>query len=161
MSLIGMELLGDKELINKFHKLSDMAARRVMLPATRKGLQPIKADAKERVSKRSGMLEKAIISKASVNRKNENVIGKVEVSKKKVGTYGKGYPAGRQGKKHQPSKIAHLVEFGTKNAKPHPFMRPALDSKGQVALGIIRKEAGEKMDKVARELEAKGKVAYR
>jgi len=39
-----------------------------------------------------------------------------------------------------------LVEFGTRNAAPHPFMRPAVDAKGAASIDRFRVSLGENID---------------
>lgn len=38
------------------------------------------------------------------------------------------------------SRYAHLVEFGSRHARAQPFMRPAIDAKGESAIAVISHE---------------------
>jgi HK97 gp10 family phage protein len=40
-------------------------------------------------------------------------------------------------KKGHGSRIAHLVEYGTVRVAPQPFIRPAIDSKGEEAIALM------------------------
>lgn len=135
------QLVGDKALIKKLQYLSDKAAKKVMLPAIRKGLKPIKAEAKKRVPVKSGLLKKAISASARSTRDGDKVTGKVYVNPKVQGVDAKG-------KKHKPYKIAHIIEFGSVKTPAIPFLRPALDDKSDEAKQIITKEAKINLDKV-------------
>jgi len=50
----------------------------------------------------------------------------------------------------QPARYAGLVEFGTKHAKAHPFMRPARDYAKAEAMNRIEKRIIVEMEQLAR-----------
>lgn len=57
-----------------------------------------------------------------------------------------------------PLPYAHLIEFGSINNSPKPFMRPAWDAQQGVALDIIKRDLGTEIMKTA-ERAAKRKAA--
>ncbi|WP_257556419.1 HK97-gp10 family putative phage morphogenesis protein [Sphingobium sp. CFD-2] len=60
---------------------------------------------------------------------------------------GKGKPT-----RARPSRYAHFVEKGTEHSPARPFMRPAVDEKGQKAVETIRDTALKAIADVARKL---------
>jgi len=46
----------------------------------------------------------------------------------------------------QAAWYGRLVEMGTKTAAPHPFMRPAIDAKGNASIDKFRDELGGQID---------------
>lgn len=122
----GAELFGDKQLKKAFKELGEDAAKQVMRPAIRKALIPARRQAKKNVEphKRSGALRKAIWSKAGGKKKSTKAWGKIFVRSK---------PQEWEGKKINPVKYAHLIEFGTRKFRADPFMRRAMSqSRGAI-----------------------------
>jgi HK97 gp10 family phage protein len=140
-----IRLIGDKELAATLAEFRGNVALRVMRKAIVKGLVPIADAAKRLAPERSGELKRAIIRRVS-----KKAVGRVMVDPKREITY--------QGKKYRPSKIAHLVEFGTKAAAAKPFLRPALDSQKSAALAAVTAEARAQLEKEAAKAAAKGKT---
>ena len=136
MSLI--KLVGDKELERELNKLEGKMIRRVIKPAIRTGLTPIQKQAKANVPVEDGFLREEI---------------KKHVGKK--GTWGRVYVdsatyAGADGKRKNPNKYAHLVEFGTKHKAPRPFLRTAREAKQGEALQRMANSARKKKAHAAR-----------
>lgn len=50
---------------------------------------------------------------------------------------------------------AMMQEFGTVHHPPQPYMRPAIDSQAQTAIGIIQRELGAEIEKSAQRLARK------
>lgn len=44
---------------------------------------------------------------------------------------------------------AHMIEFGTVNMEPRPYMRPAFDAKSGEAVAIIARDMGKEIDRAA------------
>jgi HK97 gp10 family phage protein len=124
---MSIELIGDKQLFKALLELTNDSAIRVMRPSISKALTPVKRQAKQNVKphRQSGLLNKAISKKAGGKRRSSKAWGKIYIKSK---------PATWEGKKRNPVRYAHFLEFGTRNARAHPFMRTAMaSSKGQVA----------------------------
>ena len=130
------QIIGDKQLLANLNALAPKVKKRIMKPAMRKGGQVIAKRAKLKVKKRSGLLRKSIKAKST---KNGN--GRIFVDPKVEGEY--------KGKKVKPSKYAHLVEFGTRTAKAHPFLRPALNEGKDDAFKAVTAEAQKQFGKLA------------
>lgn len=95
------------------------------------GARIIRDDAKKRVRKKTGTLRKAIRAKAFRNSHKTTPGAFAAVDRKKA-------PHG------------HLVEFGTVNAPPHPYMRPAaVATKGQVTT-VVKKGLADGIDAIVR-----------
>lgn len=103
----------------------------VLQRAIRKGAALIVKEARKRVPVRSGELKKAI----AVNK-------------------GKARKAGRLfiGFRKPHSRRAHLTEFGTSTQPAQPFIRPALEKKGQAAIDAIGVALAKEIDKAAAKL---------
>ena len=50
---------------------------------------------------------------------------------------------------------AHMVEFGTRHSRARPFMRPALDAKGQAAVNAVQETLRIKVDQLVRESQSR------
>ena len=151
-------LIGDKELSAKLLRLNDMAVKKIMSPAIRRGLVVVKRVAKQKATpgnilsnEASGLMKKAI--KASARSKKHGIVGKIFIDPKVSGTV--------KGEKHVPAKIAHLVEFGhggSNPAPPHPFMRPALDETQSEVRQKITDEAKKRLPLVTKGMTRGGKI---
>jgi HK97 gp10 family phage protein len=117
-----LQLFGSRQLKRALKELGEDAAKQVMRKAIGKALLPARRQAKQNVKKhkRSGALQKAIWSKAGGKKKSTKAWGKIFVRSK---------PQEWNGKKINPVKYAHLIEFGTRKAPADPFMRMAMSQK--------------------------------
>ena len=82
-------------------------------------------------------LKAAIVAKANSKRGGE-ISASVGVAKKK---FAKGKRKGKS-----PRRYAHLVEFGTVNTAPQPFLRPAMDTQVDEIIEAVRKKMVEGID---------------
>ena len=127
MTVVGLDLRGDKALIKALAALEGSVNRRVIKGATLKAMKPVVKSAKDNVRPhdRTGQLRKSI------------------------GTKQKKYPSGimwtavgpRKGFKIDteqfgpvnPVNYGHLLEFGNQQHDGKPWLRPAFDSnKGRI-----------------------------
>jgi len=92
------------------------------------------------------MLNKAISKKAGGKRNSKKAWGKVFVKSK---------PIIWQGKRINPVKYAHLVEFGTRHSRPYPFIRNAMSQKRSEINSILIREGWVNMAKFAGRLRNK------
>jgi len=130
-----INLIGEKATSDLLKAASPQMQKGVMKPALRAAVAPVRVEAKRLVPVRSGNLKKAIVS--GVNRAGTQAA--VLVSRKHEDTI--------DGKKYIPGNIAHLVEYGTKTAAPHPFLRPAMEAKKAEAIKILGERARAEIDK--------------
>lgn len=140
---------GGRELAEFLQQLPVKVEKNIMRAALRAGAAVIREEAKANVPVDSGMLKRSL--KVTTNTKRGRVTAKLKV-----------------GGKLAPH--AHLVEFGTKphkikpkraggltvagnvvaevdhpGAKPHPFMRPAFDSKSTDAVSAVAGKVRERL----------------
>lgn len=130
------KIIGDKNIIANLNMIKKSVKNRILRKALVKALAPVKAKAKNRVNKRSGMLAKSIKVKAT---KNGNA--KVYVDPKNHIVI--------DGKKVNPSKYAHLVEFGTVHSAAAPFMRNSMDESRSAVFSEVGNEVRIQFDKEA------------
>lgn len=151
-------VFGDVQIIENMRRLENAMERKIVRAAIAKGLKPIVATAVSLAPKKYGFLKKSIKSKVT-----KMVSGKVYVDPNyiianhnsqslRVKMYGAGKSKWRAKsaylayskfagiKNIRPSKYAHLVEFGTKKVKAHPFMTKAREVAGGKAIEIIKTE---------------------
>ena len=130
MAAISISLRGDKELIRMLDRLPVKIARKVVPAAASKSMTPVSKMAKKLVrgqTRGTGLLSRSIGKKRKIYRASGNTIVVVGVRmefKRKAG-------GSSQGGFRNPSKYAHLVEFGHSTpgggfVAPKPFLRPAL-----------------------------------
>jgi len=156
-----INIFGDVQILNNISRLQSKLERDIARKAIAKGLKPIEVLAKSKASEKTGLLKKAI--KSTVTKmvsgkiyvdsrvfavKNRNTKGEFKILKiagparkmKYKDIISSLEEAGGKTEVLKPAKYAHLLEFGTKNMRPKPFMRPAMaEGKGR-ALREIESE---------------------
>ncbi|MDD3886644.1 MAG: HK97 gp10 family phage protein [Victivallaceae bacterium] len=138
--VIDCKIFESADLKANLAALPDRLENRVMRKAMGKAGRVVVAAAKNVAPRRTGALKRSIKSKLT---KQGNA--KIYVDPKmRIETA----TASGAVRVHQPSKIAHLVEFGTVNAAAHPFMRPALDTSRGAAFQAAEVEAKKQFDKM-------------
>ena len=129
---------GNKELQKKLESLAtDGKRNKIARPAMREASGQIRKAAKAKAPTLSGSLKKSI---KNVVRTGKNGVYAV------IGPAA-GFATELDGKVNDPLKYAHLVENGTTNAPPHPFLRPAFDSIDSEA--IIARRMRQELEKEA------------
>lgn len=126
-------------LLANLRAVSPNIKRSIMRPAFRKGAAVVARAAKKKVPVRFGYLKKSIKYAASRSGTNARVYVQNKAFEEprahtRTGTV-------------RPANYAHLVEFGTRDAAPHPFMRPALSENRAVAMSVLTLEAKRQFDK--------------
>lgn len=145
------KLIGDKALIKRISHLRKNVRNKILRPAFAAGVRPVRDEAKQLVSVRSGAMKKAIRSQAKAGRKG--VYAKVYVSKS--------ITVDVDGKPYNPGAIAHIVEFGSKKAPAHPFLRPAANNKKHAFMQRATAVATRKLDEVVAEAKRKNRNIYK
>ena len=114
MKLEGAEDL-ERALKTLARELGDKHSKRVVVNGLRAGARIIMGDAKSRVPVHTGDLKKSMVVQSAPRDSSADVV------------IGFRRPAGSH---------AHLVEFGARGGqmRARPFMRPAIDAKGQAAV---------------------------
>lgn len=162
-----IKLLGDKNIVANLNMLQKSVRTRIMRKALVNSLAPVKAKAKSRVAKKSGLLQKSIKVKATKNgnakvfvdpavwtAKKGNDVRSVRFigSKREKSRLRSAFTSWAKDNGYEiikPSKYAHLVEFGTRRAKAKPFLRNSMDESRSEVLGILQKEVVSEFNKEA------------
>lgn len=125
----------------------------VVVKALRAGATVIHDQAKANLIAHGSVDSGLLANTLHIGRKADQRQGEVVVSLKPSG---KRVMVIRKGKSKptpaRPSKYAHFVENGTEHSAARPFMRPAVDEKGQKAVEAIRDTALKGIADVARKL---------
>lgn len=157
---------GLKELDAALGMLPKATARNVLKRTLNKAAQPVVEEAKRLTPVRTGKLRDSIMSSTRV----KNKTGNAEYSAAMRAGLGKDAArsallAARKANKGQGSfaetfvgpargggviRYAHIVEFGSNDTAPQPFMRPAWDATQGKVLSIIKDELGNEIIKAAR-----------
>ena len=128
---------GAEELEKVLKLLPKELEKKALDSAFKAGANIVAQDAKGRVPVDTGELRDAIVvRKARSRQRSKGIIAVVGIKK----------PTSRR---------AHLTEFGTKNAAAKPFLRPAIDIKGQDAIAVIGRKLKENIEKTATKLAGK------
>lgn len=163
---ISVSVSGFRELDAALGNLPKATARNVLVRTLRKAGEPIAEEARRHVPVRTGTLRDSI----SVSARVKNKIGNAEYSAamkaglgkqaagaalraarkaaKGTGSFAEAYVGPARGK--GVIRYAHIVEFGSNDTAPQPYMRPAWDAKQREALDIIKAELGNEIIKAAR-----------
>lgn len=140
MKTTGAKIEGMKELTEKFYALKTAPDARkmntIILNAADRIRFQAKANIRQLVRKRTGLLEKSIIAKKikKGSRKGRNEAF-VRIDRFLSGIYG--------GKPVRPIKYAHLAEFGTHARQGAGFFRKAVDKEGprsqrEIKIGLLK-----------------------
>jgi len=163
---ITVSVSGLKELDQALGELPKATARNVLKRTLNKAAVPMVEEAKRQAPVRTGKLRDSIMASARV----KNTVGNSEYSAAMRAGLGKeaarsALLAARKAKKGQGSfaevyigpargggiiRYAHIVEFGSVDTAPQPYMRPAWDATKDKMLTIIKDELGNEIIKAAR-----------
>lgn len=162
MAQPNIRVMGDKELARALKMLgSATVVKRVSRKAVRAACQPIRKEMKVKAPRRLGHLKKSIITKMKTYA--SGVVAGITGPRSKVILDDKG-------KRINPAKYAHLVEYGTAphvipgavidgryypvvqhpGAPAQPFMRPAFVGKKEAAFTAARRKYAQEIPKEAR-----------
>ena len=147
---IKVQLQGLQQLINHLNTLKRALRSKILRKAVGKAVQPIMKDAKARVPVRHGLLKKAMGFRVRTLRKNGVVVGIVGPRtgfRTQVGVDRNGKPI-----YGNPTRYAHLVEYGTVRAAAKPFLRPAWSAGRNQAAVTLARVAAEELEKEAAKL---------
>lgn len=141
---MSVTLQGFDALEQALAQFSNASARNILQRAAVAALEPIAEDARQRVPKDTGQLHDSII----VTTKQKNEVGKAAYANvmQSGGTHGAALAAMRNARRNSgrsnvevyfgtspAAPHAHLIEFGSVNNTPQPFIRPAWEAgKAQV-----------------------------
>lgn len=157
---------GLRELDRALGMLPKSTARNVLKRTLDKAAQPIVAEAKRQVPVKTGTLRDSITASTRIKNKTGSAefasamkagLGKAAArsallaarrANKGQGSFAETYVGPARGK--GVIRYAHIVEFGSNDTAPHPYMRPAWDSTKDQALSIIKAELGNEIIKAAR-----------
>lgn len=157
---------GLRELDRALGYLPKATARNVLVRTLNKAAQPLVDEAKRLAPVHTGNLRDSITASSRV----KNKTGAAEYSAAMRAGLGKDAAraallAARRANKGQGSfaqmfvgpargkgviRYAHIVEFGSVDTSPQPYMRPAWDGNKDKALEIIKAELGNEIIKAAR-----------
>lgn len=127
-----MQVVDQKELeavLKSLKQLTPNIEKNVLVGATRAGAAKMRDRMRDKVSKRSGALAKAIYVKR-VRLSNRRLIMQRATIRKKVLENGKGSKNTQQ--------YAFYLEYGTAKMTPKPFVRPTLDGNYNEAVTAAR-----------------------
>ena len=160
----GIQLTGFDELSNLMKQLPDQVARRVVRQSLFAAVKPVVKMAKALAPVRSVGDAKKISKKSDEVRYPGNLKKSIRSWSLKTGKGGSvespvvavGTDAGRKAK--YDGWYGRLVEFGTKNSRAFPFLRPAYDANIQNVYAILRKEISIRLVATIARLRGKGKL---
>lgn len=115
-----LQLSGDIALLYKFHQLPEKLQKKWGRRGVAKGARLMVKAAKAKCPVRTGQLKKSLGFRPRTYKTGVFAV---------IGPRSGFETTDENGKKHDPKKIAHLVEMGhggPRAAPPHPFLRPAM-----------------------------------
>jgi len=159
--VLDIKIRGDTELIAALTALPGKVQRRVMRKAVRAALRPVVKTARQLAPQRkregkSGRFTKSGLLKASIGQRNPKLFPS-GVIWGAVGPRSGFKEIGPQGRFENPTKYAHIQEFGSERVPAQPFMRPALDRNIVSVIGILKRTTLKGIDKEVAKL-GRGKV---
>jgi len=138
-----MQLVGDVALMYRFKQLPPKLQKKHGRRGVAKAARRVVKAAKARCPKRTGQLKKSLGYRPRTYKAGVFAI---------VGPR-KGFASEVNGRRHDPAKIAHLVELG--HGGPHaaeakPFLRPAMDETVQSNIQLIADELRKGLEQEAK-----------
>lgn len=133
---------GLEEVSGLLEQLPDYVADELLMDALEGGAQIIADEAKARLEANGSVDSRMLIDHVKVRRtmpgkgRSSKVRG-VAIGVEQAVRYVVRKKRGGKPVKANPSKYAHLVEFGTEHSIPRPFLRPALDAKSEQAINYV------------------------
>lgn len=115
-----LQLSGDVTLLARFHQLPPKLQKKWGRRGVAKGARLMVKSAKAKAPVRTGQLKKSLGFRPRTYKTGLFAV---------IGPRAGFETVDESGKKHDPKKIAHLVEMGhggPRPAPPHPFLRPAM-----------------------------------
>lgn len=175
MAGVVVQVSGLKELDLALGQLPKATAKNVLKRTLEKAAAPIVEEAKQLVPVYSGPHKENVVSGALrdsivASTKTKNTVGNAEYAAAMADGLGKeaagaALRQARHDAKGEGSfvemfvgpargkgviRYAHIVEFGSINDSPHPYMRPAWDARKDEALSLIKGELAEQIIMAAR-----------
>lgn len=129
-----VQVQGAKQVIKRLNKLKRGVKNKILRKAITKSCQPVAKAAKANTPIETGLLKKSLGHKVKTYK--DDVVGIVGPRR------GMGKVVTVRGRKvyRDPVKYAHLVERGTVDSKPQPFLLPAWESNKQAISQILTNE---------------------
>ena len=154
-----IQLLGDKNLARVIGELKDGMQRRIMTPAIRAALMPVKQAAKSNAPHRE--LRRLIKTRTGRSRSG-GIFGKVFVGAHPSRTIKWGGPNAR-GKNGEVNfaVVGAFYEFGTPNMSPTFWMRGTMRSNRSTAMSIMKIKARERLNAEIKRARRSGTDIYR
>lgn len=141
-----VRISGLKELDEALGQLPKATGKAVLRRTAIRALAPVIAEAKRRVPVDEGDLRDSLKITTKLSKRQQRLHNKaIAAGKATVQLF-----AGPAALPH-----AHLVEFGTANMSPQPYMRPAWDTKKDEVLELVRTELADEISKAAGRLARK------
>lgn len=126
---------GFKELDAQLSKLSRKAGKAVLRRSLKKAAQPIVDAAQASAPRDTGEFAQTISASPKLNKAQKRVHKKEETASSVELFVGSSSP------------LAHLLEFGTRKAPPHPFMRAAFEASVEKVIEILKVELWKEIQK--------------
>lgn len=137
------KLEGMKELAALFRQLPDEIEKRELQKVMRSGARLLVKEVRQRAPRATGNLQKQIYATRTRSKKQlkEGAWWTVKVRNKFYVRPGQSEKTKRgYSNKRWPSVYARFLEFGTKKQPAQPFMRPAVEAKGQEVIAQWSRE---------------------
>ncbi|MCH2551250.1 MAG: HK97 gp10 family phage protein [Alcanivorax sp.] len=136
MDSLSLDFIGLADLEREFELLTRAEEDRALRSAARAGAGVIRDEARERVKKRTGKLQRNIVSDTAKVTSRSRATAGVKIRE--------------EGKASDPNNAFYwkFQEFGTARHPAAPFLRPAYDAKEDEAARVAIAKALENFDKV-------------
>jgi HK97 gp10 family phage protein len=139
-------LTGFRELEKALEDLTKSAGKGVLRRSLIKASKPLADKAQSLAPRKSGALQGSMAVSTKLDKRQAGIHRKMfRDDRSSIEVFaGPSYNLGDGG------RHGHLVEFGTHNTTPQPFMRPAWDSEGQKTLERLSEILWNELDKAAK-----------
>lgn len=130
--MASLQLTGIKDVIGELKALDKKLQKKVVKEALKAGAKVFLKEMKDKAPVDTGLMRRALSVRVKTHMKRGDVGYQVMFRKKDVEKLASTSKAGDR------YFYPAAVEYGTSRADPHPFMRPAFDSKKEQAIATIR-----------------------
>lgn len=143
---ISLDFSGLEAISRDLELLSRAENNKVLRDATRAGAEVLKDEVIVRAPERTGKLKKNVVVLTQRSRKRGDISSGVHIRGRNMRTGNSDNSMKASDRRN--AFYWRFVEMGTVNMPPHPFVRPAFDTREELATEVAMKRMNQAIDEV-------------
>ncbi len=143
---INLDFSGLEDISRDLELLSRAENNKVLRDATRAGAEVLKDEVISRAPERTGKLKKNVVVLTQRSRNRGDISSGVHIRGRNMRTGNSDNSMNASDRRN--AFYWRFVEMGTINTPPHPFVRPAFDTREELAAQVAMKRMNKAIDEV-------------